>query len=476
MTGLTKAYLRSAVDGPFGAAAHTARLLDSFRPKAIERALTSLETQFGDLVPQAPPTAELDALYRRVRTHWDRHNALPDLTRRELKGLPWVAFYPADSTPDTWLAAQSPFWGAFQRVLDGGRPAAAVAALLQAFLLYYPRGLHTYGSVARLLDVWLDSTELRRLRRWKERCRNFGLTKADGYIMLATSVVRDPRPVQEIVSAAGLDGLLGASRFLRDVQHCLEEYLKKYLPTEHGTLSLLDRILALAEVEGKLRFETRSREMAAALLLPFRERDPNPEVQARIQDFLLRHLGDIRIQVFRWQGVDPEAKEVLLRWLVRGTLEDFFRVVEATALDRHWRDRRDFWKRYIDQHMVSEAWVAFGPQAADIARARLGKHALSSGRLLQGHGSGYGGVQLNHSVLILRIAGLVVVEWSHMGTCRIWRQSNRYCPHPYRPEYTRPNLVENADFEQRHIGHWRDKVEDWIRAETGLRPQYGWTR
>jgi hypothetical protein len=476
MTALTKAYLSSAVSGPFSAAAHTAHLLEDFRPRVLERAVVLLETRFSDLMPKAPPTSELEGLYQRVRAHWGKVAALPDLSRKEVRTLPWIAFYPSDSRPEQWLGIQPAFWTAFERLIAGGRPAAAVAGLMQVFLLHYPRQLPTFGEMVRLLGAVLASAESRRLRRWTERSRDFDLTSGNGYASFASRILNDDKPVLGLVSAAGLGGVLEASGFLRDVQYSLEEHLKVYLPTEHGTLQRLERVLELAERDGKLRFETRSRELAAALLLPFRDKEPKPEIQARIQDFLLKHLGDIRIQGHRWQGVDSQAKEVLLRWLVRGTLEDFFRVVEATALDRHWRERRAFWKQYIDQNFVSEAWIAFGPQAAAVAHARLGRHALSSGRLLQGHGSGYGGVQLNHSVLILKIADLVVVEWSHMGTCRIWRQSNRYCPHPYRSEYTRPNLVENADLEQRHIGHWRERIESWIHGEAGLRPVARWRR
>ena len=89
-------------------------------------------------------------------------------------------------------------------------------------------------------------------------------------------------------------------------------------------------------------------------------------------------------------------------------------------------------------------------------------------RLLRGYG-----VEATHSVLLLRIKGVTIAEWSHNGSCRMWKRGNRAAPKLYEPEYTRSELTDGCDFRQTHVGadqgRWQNYVAALLQGETRVR-------
>ena len=186
----------------------------------------------------------------------------------------------------------------------------------------------------------------------------------------------------------------------------------------------------------------------------------------------MRHLSDPRISMRGgWMGISEQIRHVMFRWLVGLELRDFFRLLDETALDRHWRYRKAFWSAYLDQDYISDAWVTLGPEAAKIAHRKLEGGNKGAG-MLWGNG-----VKANHSVLIMRIDSITIAEWSHNGTCRFWLDGNKHAPKLYQEDYSRRGLMNGADFEQRHSsadrGAWQDSVAHWIKDNTGIKmPMY----
>ena len=201
-------------------------------------------------------------------------------------------------------------------------------------------------------------------------------------------------------------------------------HVSNLLRSDKMELSVLERVFAfITEESGQFRFPEKSREIANHLLLPLANENPSPEIQDRIREFLLSHLGDPRITPDSWQGVAWSAREVMLRWLVGVALEDFFRLLDAIALDRHWRYRKAFWSAYLERDRITDAWVILGSRVRDVAWASLSEGAE--------HYAGFrkrSGVQSNHSVLLLKVGPLTVSEWSHDGSCRVWLSDNQYAP------------------------------------------------
>jgi len=82
------------------------------------------------------------------------------------------------------------------------------------------------------------------------------------------------------------------------------------------------------------------------------------------------------------------------------------------------------------------------------------------------------GVKTDHSVLIFKVAGLTISEWSHDGKCRIWCESNRKSPELYQDLYIAENLREHENKNFHHHGSerygWQKKVADYIERYTGI--------
>ena len=116
---------------------------------------------------------------------------------------------------------------------------------------------------------------------------------------------------------------------------------------------------------------------------------------------------------------------------------------------------------------IDEAWVAF---AADgVSKAKRSFNTTGFGRL---EGTG---VSRDHAVLLLKMGGLTIADWSHNGKCHIWTANNSDAPKLYRSRYAdaKWNLGKNSDNEgtvhsaPKH-GTWQRKVAKYIRDETGI--------
>jgi hypothetical protein len=278
-----------------------------------------------------------------------------------------------------------------------------------------------------------------------------------------------PRPAEEFLADAGLAGGLEGGKFLAEATDFFVRWLGGRLARGELSSTKLARALTWVEHDGRLRFETLRIATAEALLAPFEERRPAVEIESTLRPFFLRCFGDPRLpRVPGWANVDERYKGVMRRWLVRLDLDAFFRLLDQTALDRHWSYRQAFWRAYLKRDLITDTWIVLGPEAAKIARRTFEHGAAATGKLRLGSG-----VQANHSVLLMRLGRMTVAEWSHNGTCRFWLEGNRDAPAMYRQEYRRDELVKGAKFEQRHHGTergtWQGQIADWIYQNTGVR-------
>jgi len=155
---------------------------------------------------------------------------------------------------------------------------------------------------------------------------------------------------------------------------------------------------------------------------------------------------------------------VMLRWMVDASLEEFFALIARRAQEDHWRYRKAFWSAYLKGGHIADACVVLGENAELEARRRW-RDAIPA------HGELSGGLP-DHCVLILRVANVVVTEWSHNGTCRLWLQGDKGCPRFHARRYSRDDLTQKARHEQRHDGNthytWQQRLAGVIRRETGI--------
>lgn len=162
---------------------------------------------------------------------------------------------------------------------------------------------------------------------------------------------------------------------------------------------------------------------------------------------------------------DSFTREVMIRWLAQASLEQFLKVVDRVAPKDKWEDRRLFWSAYIEKRVVGNSWVAFGSDGALVAR-RLAEESADT---VMGRFAKIVGAQANHPVLLLQIGDLVIADWSHNGTLRIWRRGNPSSLEFDKSSYIAAELRATPDFATAHQSGWQNKAENYIRKSSGIR-------
>jgi hypothetical protein len=435
-----------------------------FRPRRLEQAAREIARRFGDASGRQPSPDTLMQLHLRVFGAWRTTGKLDSLNRRDLRRIPWILFI-FEKGPGGWLAGDENFSAEYEKWLRSQAPPSVVVALLRRFLWGYPkedetreawrvrlRGLLRKGRSARL-DVWwrccLDYCLLEQkgpnefARKWS------GATDMDGYL-----------------ADAGFIGELASAEFLRlAVLAAVADF-----PVQDATNVDLKKLIALVEGPSRaLRFAGTEQTVAEALLVPFASRaHPGAERAGIITEVVLRHLGDPRLKAGnKWQGVDRRAQEVLRRWLVGMTLDQFFAILDSTAESHQWEPRKRFWYAYFRSRAFEDAWMVLGRQAEQILRRRTREGGIDHGRFM----TGAPGALPSHSVLLLRIGGLTIADGSHSWKCRIWTDRTQQSFGFYQTTYDPSALKIGHNFEKVHLGDWQRDVANFIAKETGVRVQ-----
>jgi len=445
----------------------------SFYPRKVIAAQQDVLRRLGDVVSQEPEAHDLEVTWKQIRSHWEATHSLSEVHRRKLRIVPWILFYPPGDEP-RWLGGDRDFCNAYFNWLSDHLRPSCIAALIHVFVRDYPKAIPTFESWRTTLNDLLEKGKSVRLEKWRERCGKYSFLGNDGPRDFAAEWLSSSLPTQQVLEEASVSGVLGRSRFLEEAFESLLVITHGMLSTKEMSARALDRVLSLSTHDGALRFPENSNSLASHLLLPFSKKEPAPDIQERIRKFLLDYFGDPRISRSSWHGVDRKARDIMRKWLVRVALEDFFRMLEKAAqvfpdyeFDRHWHHRQAFWSAYLERGHITDAWVLLGPKTHEFAKGILEEHAGAYGTL-----KGYG-VLNNHSVLMMKVAGLTVTEWSHSGKCRLWGPDNKHAPLFYKNEYYRQALVTGADFEQIHhaaeAGTWQRKVSLEIEKSTGVR-------
>lgn len=419
----------------------------------------AIASKWADRPVRPLPTFELDAIVGSARLQWTSRGNLEALSRRDAGWLPYALFHP-ESDPDAWLARDAGFVdAALVRMRQRTR---GVRSLLRNVLRLWPKDLSTVVQIQQMLVAELRGATTPRMVQWRQRVQEFDLLSLQGPRKLADRLSANPQQREEILGRAGLNGELGRCRFLAESDRHIADDLHDHL--RGGRFAKLEPSLSLLAPGGTLTFPAQVAHVANALLLPFTAAAPPQDTLRRIRSFLLTHMGDPRLTKTGWVSVAPAAKQVMLRWLVEGSLEEFFRLIERSADNDHWRYRQAFWSAYLRRGHISDAWVILGENAASDAERHWRQDAPASGRLYR--------ADVAHSALLLQIGNLVIAEWSHNGTCRVWRLNDRGCPSFYQSVYVADTLRGFAAHEQVHHGNhqytWQRTLSTFIRDETKI--------
>ena len=187
-----------------------------------------------------------------------------------------------------------------------------------------------------------------------------------------------------------------------------------------------------------------------------------------------RNFGDLRTQSNReryWGDVNAESKNLVKKWLAGQTLEYFFKLISESALDYHWDYRERFWSAYYEDGLIDDAYVILGRDAIDDINA-VKKEDRPSNYGTFAPGSG---VSPNHSVLLIEISNLTIVEWSHNGAMLFYLSDNNKRPllNKVSGEYDSFEL-KNTKNDGRIVhsnspsGYWQDNAAEIIEGYTSI--------
>jgi hypothetical protein len=449
---------------------HFKKIPPIFVPQQIIKARKSLQEKLGNIDPKSPAPYELQETWDRTWFLWNTERSIDKLERKHLKRISYILFYPKEQ--QQWFGANAIFLTEYFSWLTKQNRAKHIASLIKEFLKHYPTHLSTYLFLQSFLSNSINSFT-GRLEVWCQRCKKYFLLEDDGSKYFASLYLQNnDQKTGNFLEEAGLVQELAVSNFLKSAQSKAIQIIEETLTSKNCSIAMLERLFDLVVKEdGSLRFRAEYRSLAEALLTPFVNIEPPQQVQELIQKFLLRHIGDPRISPSEWQGIDNFAKVVMLRWLTEVALEDFFKLLDHTALDAHWRYRKAFWDAYLKKRYITDAWVILGPNAGRIAKGFLKDDAKKYGTLSGGN------IERNHSVLLLRIGNVIISEWSHNGKCRAWVADNLHAPKFYDHTYTRYDLIESAQHEQTHYAPeyytWQRKLSSFIESRTGIKIREG---
>lgn len=445
------------------------------QPTRLETAKRQIALQLGDTKPRTPSAYDLMETYEVLANLPRTNEAFRNLSNRHLKRTPWVLL----EAPRQGLACladdqqllQIYLSELKQRLLE---PAIVVLAIV--FLRHYPSTTRYFGQLRETLWRLVDQLSSPKGKKLHYRAMRYGLFREDGADVFG-KILSDAADPEQVIADAGFDADTSQRGFVRAAAKTMLAQLSKDLFVGSVTIDRLHRTLQFLTLEtgtgAELRFPTLRAETAESLLRPFTGQAPEPALQERIKGFLLDRFSDPRTHSGNWQAVHEDARMVMMRWLVHGTLEDFFRVVREGSqhdrdADRMWPYREAFWGAYLRKGVIADAWVVLGEQIAHRSRKFLASHAESYARF--GRGTG---VSAHHAALIMRIGNLVITEWNFSGKYRVWKEGKASAPPFYRRRYTKGELTRDPDFEKSHhgaeYGSWQSTLASHIGDWTGVR-------
>ncbi|MDC1341382.1 EH signature domain-containing protein [Oceanospirillaceae bacterium] len=340
--------------------------------------------------------------------------------------------------------------------------ATAKSGIYQALLRGYLLIAKANDPLSDILRKFLRSKRHHFNERVASRVTEYGLLEDMPGRKLSKMIMHDQSQTPQTILAAARFNRRGegAGFLTATFTGCCDLLSKEYSP---------EALTRFFEYIGKDPIFEKSILLYANALLGHwqrQESDPDEATKNVIQNFMVGQFGDPRINKVIWNDAG-EAKSVLLRWLVAQSLDLMLQVLSASNDTGHWKDRAKFWRGYIKQDVVTDAWVVFGRDASQVARRMVDDEEITKGGFGKLHG---GGAQSMHSVLLMRIGDLVISEWTHDGKVRFFSHGRSNTPAFYMPIY-HPHLVRDDRYVKKAYAHhasWKRQVSQFIYDHTGI--------
>ena len=369
----------------------------------------------------------------------------------------------------------------FDRLRDQTRSGNSAAPLRRLIFSYFSRfdlDGPSITAIGFLISDELNRRQSHRLAQWQRRNTDYKIFSPNAAIKTIPAKLLAASDIAAFERDLGLDGQLAQQGFVVHLWAVTLAYLERMLKSGEAAGFSIDRILKALAVGKKLRFQTLRIAIANCLLSPWASRPlVDGDLQKRLKNFFLDHLGDPYTRRTSWHGVNSDAVGVMRRWLAEENLRLFFELIskasdESDYATGHWKYRRQFWTAYWERGALDEAWMVLGSKVE-----KLAKETLTPGI---GYGTLKGGNDL-HAVLLMRVGTLVFAEWSYNGKCRAWASDDKLCPLIGSPNYhtshfKRPSMVIDARYASDGISHinsqagyWQTILAKFIRDRTNIK-------
>ena len=446
-----------------------------FRREIEPRGVRKAQSELDRVPDDEPPTDyDPDCFYRTVTGIMRRKESiLVSLEFSELRRLPWILFYSPQGEHDSqWIACDSGIFEDYEKwLLEERRTSGPIRALVHEFMRVYPRDIETFDAWKNLIQRALQSNRARSLEGWRTACKRHSLLEWNAPERFVAGLILDKEMLGPRLASANFDkDLLRACNFLRvGVSDFIGRYRAQIGRPELSEISE-ERLLEFLTLDGRIRFDDRGMrvDIAQVLLDRYRYRSPSRPHLDRLRNWFVRHFGNPHLPPHRrrgWAGVPDSTRMVIAKWLVDFHIDRFIDLIKETAMDRHWRFREAFWRSLSQRNLIHEISFALGGHAKALFTAR------GMSRELEGSVGELRGAEPSQSVLLMRLPGLTIAEWSHNGSCRIWLHGHPNEPRLFQDCYHAGSLRTVADFVQPHLGSdgyvWQSRIAEWLRQNNG---------
>tara|TARA_R110001583_G_scaffold178457_5_gene334366 strand:- start:59689 stop:61089 length:1401 start_codon:yes stop_codon:yes gene_type:complete len=438
----------------------------ALRESLLVKATNDITKISIDCTIEVPSKITLLQIYSRLKVAFLSKN-ISSLSRYDINHSPWVLFDQFDD--DKPLIKRWRFMSFYKKLTNNVDNYRFIMAFYNAYLFSYPYKEKYIAEVQNHIKQLFSNSKNRKVSRLSVEILRRNTLDLNAHLAIIEHVVRTGKIELEL-STRGLVGGFSTSKFTLAI---FSEYLsnfKNYINTSsfNQKMNLISNLVNFSQLDEKLRYPEFRIEIANSILTSLHNIQIQPTVKDDLKTFFLTHYGDPRVELTGWHGVSEEARRVFQSWLVEKTMEDFFGLLSHVAetqsdSDRHWRYRKRFWNAYLKKGYIEEAWVALGPrayeQAPNYIKGRNNYATLSGG-------------DAKHSVLIMRIGELIVTEWSHSGSYRVWH-SEQLAPVFYKKHYNRDDVIASSDHTGSHHGNeqggWQERLSSHIRDYTSLK-------
>lgn len=443
-------------------------------PRGIRRARSEVDRVLEAASSVEVNPYDLDDLYERVARIMRQRKSIRDsLKLRDLRRIPWILFYlPEEEHDSRWIGCSSKIledYGIW--ILEKKRTGGPVHALMHEFMRVYPHHIETFDGWRELIGRALEYQQAPSLAKWKTACAKYSLLEDGAPRQFVSGLILGNELLGPRLTSANLDqDQLSTCDFLRvGLNECIGEGTAELEELQRSELAQ-KRLLEFLTMDDRIRFDDAGMRVsiACALLDQYRYRKPTTEHLHRLRNWFVIHFGNPHLPPHRrrgWAGIPDPVRMVVGRWLIDYHIDNFIDLIKETAMDRHWRFREAFWRSFSQNNFIHEISFVLGRRAKALFEAR------GMSREMEGAVGELRGAEPSQSVLLMRLAGLTIAEWSHNGSCRIWLHGHPKEPRLFQNRYHAGSLRTVADFVQPHHGSdgylWQSRVAEWLRQNNG---------